>query len=335
MSRAPHGGHSLQSPARRSIAARGGNTIIDHRRSGSARGALGAVALAACAWLSPDAGAATLRVCAPPPALTATQQDKLLQFSMLIKDELARSGRGLALIARSGTDLARFGARYSHAGFALRDSTNAPWSVRQLYYDCDESRPRIFDQGLAGFLLDTDDPAIGYVSVVLLPADRSAELERLALDDRRALGLLGATYSANAYPFAQLYQNCNQWVMELLATAWGDLPDGADLRVRAQQWLKARDYEPTRFTITNPFVWIGGQFISWLHNGDHPPEDLEQMTYRVSMPASIETFVRRQHPDAQRIEFCHTDSHVLIRHGWQPIAAGCEPQPGDTMVPVD
>ncbi len=332
---------SLQSAARPAITARApispapGKTIVHHRRFAIPRGTLSALALAACIGLSPDAGAATLRVCAPPPTLTATQQDKLLQFSTLIKDELSRSGRGLALIARSGTDLTRFGTRYSHTGLALRQSTNTPWSVRQLYYDCDTSSPRIFDQGLAGFLLDTDDPAIGYVSVVLLPAGQSADLERLALDDRRALGLLGAAYSANAYPFAQRYQNCNQWVVELLATAWGELPDGADLRVRAQQWLKARDYEPTQFTITNPFVWIGGQFISWLHNGDHPPEDLEQMTYRVSMPASIEAFVRRQHPDAQRVEFCHTDRHVVIRHGWQPIAAGCEPQPGDAVIPVD
>ena len=35
-----------------------------------------------------------------------------------------------------------------------------------------------------------------------------------------ALALLGREYSANAYPFSPRYQNCNQWVAELLATAW-------------------------------------------------------------------------------------------------------------------
>jgi len=129
----------------------------------------------------------------------------------------------VALIARSGLDLSRFGVRYSHAGFSLRASENTPWSVRQLYYACDEQKPRIFDQGMSGFLLGTDNPAVGYVSIVFLPTDEAAELEHAALDNRQALRLLSPTYSANAYPFSVRYQNCNQWVMELIASAWGQL----------------------------------------------------------------------------------------------------------------
>ena len=47
-----------------------------------------------------------------PPALSATQQDRLLRFAAVVKDELERSGRSVALIARSGLDLSRFGVRY-------------------------------------------------------------------------------------------------------------------------------------------------------------------------------------------------------------------------------
>lgn len=97
----------------------------------------------------------------------------------------------------------------------------------------------------------------------------------------------------------------------------------------------ARDYDPTRFAATNQFLWIAGQFLSWLRNGDHPARDIEQMTYRVSMSASIESFVRQQRPTTQRIEFCHTDRHIVSRHGWQPVAAGCEPRRGDSVVSVD
>ena len=68
-----------------------------------------------------------------------------------------------------------------------------------------------------------NDPAVGYVSVVLLPAAAAAALERAVLDNGRPCRLLGATYSANAYPFSARYQNCNQWVMEMLAAAWGRL----------------------------------------------------------------------------------------------------------------
>ena len=120
---------------------------------------------------------------------------------------------------------------------SLRASSNTPWSVRQLYFACDERRPRLFDQGLAGFVFGTDDPSVGYVSIVWLPRERAAALERAALDNARALRLLAADYSANAYPFSLRYQNCNQWVVELLAPAWGCLDDGEALRTRAQGWL--------------------------------------------------------------------------------------------------
>lgn len=290
-------------------------------------------ALASGPWAL--ARASGLRYCDDPPPLNAGQHDRLFRFAAIIKAELESSGQGSALVARSGLDLSRFGVRYSHAGFALRASRNAPWSVRQLYYACDERRPRIYDQGIAGFLLGTSDPSIGYVSVVLLPPAQGALLERAALDDSQVLQLLGADYSANAYPFGLLYQNCNQWVAELLAVAWGGLDGTGELRARAQRWLQDEGYEPSRFEVGNPLLMLAGAFVPWVHSADHPRSDVEQGVYRVSMPASIESFVRVQVPGARRIEFCHTDRHVAIRRGWDPFPPGCEPGPQDTVVALD
>ncbi len=277
--------------------------------------------------------AASLRYCDRPAPASAAQQDRLLRLGALVKAELEASGQAIALIARSGLDLSRFAMRYSHAGVSLKASENAPWSVRQLYYACDERRPRLFDQGMAGFLLGTDDPAIGYISVVLLPAEAAAPLERVALDRRLALRLLSGNYSANAYAFDTQHQNCNQWLLELLASAWGaaDTTD-SEARAEAQRWLAAQGYEPSVFEVGNPLLMWAGAFVPWLHNADHPVADLEAARYRVTMPASIEAFVRQRLPGARRIEFCHNERHAVIHRGWEPIAAGCEPAPGDTVV---
>jgi len=145
--------------------------------------------LLACA-ASAHAASAALRFCDRGASLSAAQQDRLLQFAALVKSELEQSGDAVALVARSGLNLQRFGLRYSHAGISLKASDNAPWSVRQLYYACDEGRPRLFDQGLPGFVFGTDDPASGFVSIVLLPRESAAALERAALDKPRALRLL-------------------------------------------------------------------------------------------------------------------------------------------------
>lgn len=266
--------------------------------------------------------------------MSAQQQDRLLRFAALIKRELDGSGETVALIARSGLDLSRFGLRYSHAGVSLKASESAPWSVRQLYYACDEQRPRLYDQGLSGFLFGTDDPTLGYVSIVLPAGAAAASLEGAALDSPRALRLLAATYSANAYPFSVRYQNCNQWVAELLATAWGALGDTQDLRERAQGWLSQRGYEPPAIDVSH-WLMAAAPFVPLIHLDDHPQGDLHALRIRTSLPTAIEAFVRERLPGARRIELCHDGGTAVIRHGWEPVAQGCRPQAGDRVVDLD
>ena len=291
-------------------------------------------ALAGGPWAACQASA--LRFCDQPATLNAEQKDELFRFGAIVKGALENSGQGVALIARSGLDLSRFDVRYSHAGLSLQSGLDTPWAVRQLYYACDEQRPRIYDQGMTGFLLGLNDPAIGYVSVVFLPADAGAALARVAGDKRQVLQALAPVYSANAYPFSLRYQNCNQWVAEMLATAWGDPVDGEDLRAQAQHWLQAQGYEPTVFDVGyRPHLWIAAGFVPWLHQDDHPREDLDRMRLRVSTPASIEAFVQATVPGAQRMEFCHAGRRVVIRHGWDLIPEGCQPGEHDQVVMLD
>jgi len=283
------------------------------------------------------AGALSGRYCDRAAALDAAQQDRLLRFAAEVKHELEASGDAVALVARSGLNLSRVGLRYSHAGVLLREGSDAgaAWSVRQLYYACDEGVPRLYDQGLAGFVSGTDDPALGYVSIVLLPRDAAAALAAAARDRPRALRLLAATYSANAYAFGLRYQNCNQWVMELLAAAWGGLADGADLRERAQGWLRTSGYAPQPVEVNSHLLMLAAAFVPLLHRDDHPDEDLAALRFRTSVPASIEAFVRERVPDARRIELCHNGVRLVVRRGWEPIAEGCEAAAGDRVVALD
>lgn len=286
-------------------------------------------------WVASHAGA--MRFCDRHAELSAAQQDKLLRFAAVIKGELEQSGHSAAIVSRSGMDLSRFGQRYSHAGIGLLDNPNAPWSVRQLYYACDEGQSRIFDQGIAGFLMGTDNPGLGYVSVVFVPDAAGADLARHALDKPRALQLLSPNYSANAYPFDLRYQNCNQWVMELLASAWGapDAELAQTTRGNAQAWLKRQGYQPALMKVGNPALMALGSFIPFVHHDDHPPEDVSRWRYRVSMPASVEAFVRATVPGATHLEFCQNGRQVVVRRGWEPIADGCKAGAQDTVLALD
>lgn len=277
------------------------------------------------------AWAGSLNYCQGDTELSAATQDRLIQVAAAVKTALGQSGHTVAIVARSGLALQRFGHRYSHAGVSLKASPSIPWSVRQLYYACDEKRPRIFDQGMSGFVMGPLDPAEGYVSIVLLPPQAAQSLERTALDETQALRLLGAAYSANAYAFGQRYQNCNQWLVELMAHAWGALAPEGDAREQAQHWLRQQRYQPSSFSLGwGPLAWLAG-LLPWVHTDDHPAQNMVHAQFEVSMPASIDAFVQQVWPLATRIELCYTPNHIVVRHGWEPIAPGCEPGVDDTV----
>nr|WP_269106542.1 DUF2145 domain-containing protein [Massilia sp. TS11] len=288
-------------------------------------------ALLVCA----GAQASTAPFCDRSKDISAREQDRVLRFTAAVKDELRQAGADLALIARSGTDLSRFGLLYSHAGIALRDPADGSWAVRQLYYACDEARPRLFDQGLAGFALGADQPGSAHISLVFLPGAAGSALAEAASDKARALSALASDYSANAYAFATRYQNCNQWLIELMALAWGGIAAGPDLRERAQAWLRAHDYQPDTVRIPAHWVAFAAQFVPLVHVQDHPVEDLQALRLRISLPTAIEAFARQQVAQARRVELCHTTEHIVIRHGWQPLDAACRPQPGDTVLALN
>ncbi len=278
--------------------------------------------IGACA--APTAHAESLRYCDDPPRLSAAEQGRLLSLAFVVRSVLSEAGDGAALVSRSGLALERLGQRYSHAGVALPEGTGS-WSVRQLYYACDERLPRLYDQGLAGFVMGLADPARGRVSVLLLPAGAAQPLATAARDARGALQLLGARYSANAYPWATRYQNCNQWVAELLAAAWGEAR--IDGRADAQAWLARQGFEGTLFEVGALMALT--PFVPWVQRDDHPEEDLAAARFRVAMPASIEAFVLRQWPQARRVEVCLEGERLVVRRGEAPLDGACTPGPGD------
>ncbi|NGZ87893.1 DUF2145 domain-containing protein [Duganella aceris] len=282
---------------------------------------------------SSGASSGASRFCDRDQPLTAAEQDRLLRFAAVLREELAVTEDGVALVSRSGLDLSRFGIRYSHAALAWRSEAGL-WSARQLYYACDEGRPRIYDQGLAGFAMGTDDPKLGYVSIVRLPAQAVLALRPALLDTPRVLHLLGAQYSANAYVYGLRYQNCNQWIMEMIAAGWGNLADGGDLRERAQQWLRDAGYAPEPIAVDSRLLMLASYFVPLLHLDDHPDEDRWSMKLKVSVPAAVEAFVRRSFPASERVEICHDERQVVIHRGWTAIADGCTPGEGDVVVPL-
>ena len=283
------------------------------------------LAALAPAW----AGAELL--CAAEREPTVAQQARALRFSAALRELLTQSGQDLAVVARDGLDLRRFGQRYSHAGLALRDNPAGPWAVRQLYFDCDSGHPRLFDQGLAAFVQGGQRAGQGFVALLLLPAPAAQALRDVALDNARALQLLHPAYSANAYVYGLRFQNCNQWLAELLAAAWGDAQD----RPEAQQWLRGQGYEGTVIQLPGrPWLWLAA-FSPWLHLQEHPQEDLAAARQRISLPQGLMDWLLRRFPDARRVDLCERAEGLLVREGGFGPDEPCTERPGDRWIAAE
>jgi hypothetical protein len=154
---------------------------------------------------------------------------------------LDASGASVALVARAGQDLSKYGVAYSHMGIAVRDHPGGRWTVVHELNDCGTADSDLYEDGVGNFFL-TD--LYRYRAQLVIPGPalqaRLAALMATTTPHR----LHEPRYNMLSYVYGTRYQNSNQWVLELLAAA--DAPPGAPAATRAaaQGLLKARGYRP-------------------------------------------------------------------------------------------
>lgn len=176
---------------------------------------------------------------------------------------LDRSGAQVVMLARVGQDLGRYGLRYSHLGFAYRDGRT--WRVVHKLNHCGTDRAALYRQGLGDFFLDT--PFDYEAGVVVLAPAVQARLLPVLKDTQAVRALHTPSYNMLAYPWAQRFQQSNQWAIETLAMA---MDESATQRDRAQAWLKLKGYEPTELHLST-FTRLGARMTQAnISFDDHP-----------------------------------------------------------------
>jgi len=152
---------------------------------------------------------------------------------------LDASGAQVVLVARVGQDLRDHGQRYSHFGIAYRDAPGAPWRIAHKLNQCGTAQAAVYRQGLGEFFLDD---LYDYEAGLVVPTPQvQARLLPALRDNRRLAQLHTPAYSMVAYPWAQAYQQSNQWAIETLAAAQ---EPSISTRPQAQAWLREHGYVP-------------------------------------------------------------------------------------------
>ncbi|KQW35735.1 hypothetical protein ASC76_21210 [Rhizobacter sp. Root404] len=198
-----------------------------------------------------------------PPTVAAVERSMALAEHTA--RQLERSGAQVVLLARAGQDLSEYHLRYSHLGFAYRDGER--WRVVHKLNQCGTANGSVYRQGLGEFFLDD---LFDYEAAIVVPQPEvQAKLLPALKDNARLAQLNTPAYSVVAYPWAQRYQQSNQWAIETLAMTQ---EPGARTRERAQAWLQLKDYQPTTLRI-GALKRLGGRLTAAnVAFDDHPNE---------------------------------------------------------------
>lgn len=186
-----------------------------------------------------------------------------MELAQRTAQALDASGAEVVVLARAGQDLSRYQLRWSHLGFAYRDG--ATWRVVHKLNHCGTAHAALYRQGLGEFFMD-DLFRLEAAWAVPNP-EIQAKLLPVLRDNTRLDDLHTPAYNMVAYPWAQQYQQSNQWALETLAMSQDP---GANTRERAQAWLQLRGYQPTVLRIS-PLTRLGARVGSaHIAFDDHP-----------------------------------------------------------------
>lgn len=172
----------------------------------------------------------------------------------------------VALIARHGQNLSKYGLYYSHVGFALRDRPEGRWTVVHLLNACGTDQSGLFAQGLVNFYADDlvdQDTRIVWLEPAL--AQRVVTI----LDGPGAKSVFDPHYSVIARYDSTHWQNSTAWALDVLAAAQLPADQGIDRR-RAQAEEAALAFVPDTIHIPYSQRVLGGLFTANTVFTDHP-----------------------------------------------------------------
>jgi len=233
-----------------------------HAASSRFRGALVVVLLLVAVWMDvARAGTACTNRPIGPRQLAAASESAERAYAALEQGDAP-----VALIARHGQDLGKYGLYYSHVGFAVRDRAEGRWTVVHLLNACGTDRGGLYAQGLVNFF--ADDLVDQDMRIVWLQPDLARRVAAV-LDGPGAKALFNPHYSVIARFDSRDYQNSTAWALDVLAAA--ELPPGGPIdRVRAQAEESALGHVPDTIRIPYGKRIMGGLFSANTVFTDHP-----------------------------------------------------------------
>lgn len=194
--------------------------------------------------------------------------EKGLNLGVKVSEVLDASGAAVALIARVGQDLGKYGLKHSHLAFVVREQPNdtkGKWTIVHMLNHCGKPDSGLFKEGLGAFFMDTP---FRYEALIAIPSVEIQARLKTVLASDVPQSFKAERYNMLAYPYNLASQNSNGWLLEILNAGMTHVL--IDTRLKAISYAKAKGFQPTTLrlnTLERLGAGITRQNISF---DDHP-----------------------------------------------------------------
>ena len=196
--------------------------------------------------------------------------DEIAGFSKKVERVLAAKGARVFIIGRIGRAPASLpkGIRYTHAGLGVyttierEDGTRAPgYAIHNLYQDAENpERSQLLTDFPADFLAGAHVLKAG----IIVPRPKLQHALLALFKHRDHLHLHNPAYSLLSNPANSRYQNCNEYVLDLLQAAIYDTVQVREIKENNRTYFK-----PQRVDVHGMKLFLGKLFRSDIKTDDH------------------------------------------------------------------
>ena len=197
--------------------------------------------------------------------------EEIIKFAKMVEKTLANKGARVAIIARVGKPRNKLpnGINYTHTGFIVysqittADGRKIPgYAIYNLYQSLDEPDvsylmqdfPVDFFAGVevleAGVIIPTPELQKRLLAVIASPTYKE---------------LHNSHYSILANPFTLDYQNCTEFVLDLIMASIYETADTKVIKTNEKEY-----FEPQPVNVNPVKLLLGSMFVKGVTTSDHP-----------------------------------------------------------------
>lgn len=218
--------------------------------------------------------------------------ERVIPFAKKVEQTLAERGAVVALVSRMGRDPAQMPdgvGEYTHVGIWVYSEITAADGTKVRGYTIYNLYQNKEDSGRSDLVQDFPAEFFGAVfklkaGIVIPTPELQAEILRV-LNSPTYQELHVPAYSVVANPYEWKYQNCTNFVMDVLVAAIYDTKSRSEITQHLREY-----YEPQDVKISGMTAFFGSLFVNGFETSDHHGSPMQTSTFD-----SIARFLNHYH----------------------------------------